>query len=117
MSHSVYDNSPFDSNHDGHIDANEASFIHDTYYSDRDSGSSLGGKTSSTSGSYNGGERKRSGRTEREKSVDEIIQADRHSKAVFWFLIIIAINIFFYAPVPGLIMLAIIVLIKVLASV
>ncbi len=44
MSHSVYDNSPFDSNHDGHISVGEASFIHDTYHKDSNIGIKSGNR-------------------------------------------------------------------------
>lgn len=50
MSHSVYDNSPFDSNRNGRIDVSEQANIHETYYKDsnyytgssRSSGSGVG---------------------------------------------------------------------------
>ena len=36
----MFGNTPFDLNHDGHIDSNEAAFIYDTFYKEKDDGGS-----------------------------------------------------------------------------
>ncbi len=43
MSHSVYDNSPYDSNRDGHISASEQSNIHEIYHKDEKTPARSGG--------------------------------------------------------------------------
>lgn len=37
MAYENFENTSFDLNHDGHIDTNEAAYIHDTFYSESDS--------------------------------------------------------------------------------
>ncbi len=39
MAYDYYKNTSFDLNHDGKIDPNEAAYIHDTFYPDKNSGS------------------------------------------------------------------------------
>ena len=40
MAYDNFENTPFDLNHDGHIDSNEAAYIYDTFYKEQDEGSS-----------------------------------------------------------------------------
>ena len=36
MAYDNFENTPFDLNHDGHIDSNEAAYIYDTFYKEKD---------------------------------------------------------------------------------
>ncbi len=40
MAYDNFENTPFDLNHDGHIDSNEAAYIYDTFYKELDEPSS-----------------------------------------------------------------------------
>ncbi len=40
MAYDNFENTPFDLNHDGHIDSNEAAYIYDTFYKEQEEGSS-----------------------------------------------------------------------------
>ncbi len=40
MAYDNFENTPFDLNHDGHIDSNEAAYIYDTFYKESDEGGS-----------------------------------------------------------------------------
>ncbi|MDC7292532.1 MULTISPECIES: hypothetical protein [unclassified Butyrivibrio] len=40
MAYDNFENTPFDLDHDGHIDSNEAAYIYDTFYKESDDGGS-----------------------------------------------------------------------------
>lgn len=56
MAYDNFENTPFDLNHDGHIDSNEAAYIYDTFYKELDEPSSeadFGDSGSGDGGSWN----------------------------------------------------------------
>ena len=89
MSYENYENTAFDMNRDGHIDASEASFIHDTYY-----GSGSGSGSSGYSGiSFNGygssANRNRSNIKGSNRITTEMIRSGRRKKIIIWGILIL----------------------------
>lgn len=94
MAYDNFENTPFDLNHDGHIDSNEAAYIYDTFYNedadvcDNVDDLSFGGEW------YPSAEERRKQNAEIEQLRRRVQESDRNKKLIF-IGIMFALGIFF----------------------
>ena len=83
MAYDSFENTPFDLNHDGHIDSNEAAYIYDTFYNEDNNivDSGLGDDISfSGDGYYPTAEQRRKMNADMEDLRRRVAEEDRNKK-------------------------------------
>ena len=95
MAYDNFENTPFDLNHDGHIDSNEAAYIYDTFYNEDNNVVDAGLKDDisfSGGGYYPTAEQRKKQKEDMDQLRRKVQESDRNNKLIT-FGIMIAIGI------------------------
>ena len=98
MAYDNFENTPFDLNHDGHIDANEAAYIHDTFYSESDSSDDDDMDFSIQGGYRTNNSSRKNKEIDHEKLMQDVRRADMNRTLIAFGILIVASIVFSDSP-------------------